>query len=164
MIIKSNFGIDEMLNDEALPCKVCINLHKSMVEVLDSEDDITEEYLVILTVEELYPYNKCMYDFLGDDIVPKGMSASHYLRANQMMREFYVYRRSAVMNRLIGWLQARDIELQCESLRGDMRYDCQTQKKNKDVSGKDSKERTSVIEDKKMLTVQLIMESVAEHY
>ena len=72
MIIKSNFGIDEMLNEETLPCKVCINLQKSMIEVVDSEDDITEEHLVIPTVEELYPYNKCMYDFLGDDIVPKG--------------------------------------------------------------------------------------------
>ena len=118
MIIKSNFGIDEMLNEEALPCKVCINLQKSMVEVLDSEDDITKEHLVIPTIEELYPYNKCMYDFLGDNIVPKGMSASHYLRANQMMREFHVYRRSAVVNRLIGWLQARDIELQYDSLDG----------------------------------------------
>ena len=39
MIIKSSFGIDEMSNDETLPCKVCINLQKSMVEVLDSEDD-----------------------------------------------------------------------------------------------------------------------------
>ena len=31
MIIKSSFGIDEMLNEEALPCKICINLQKLMV-------------------------------------------------------------------------------------------------------------------------------------
>lgn len=91
--------------------------------MLDSEDDITEEHLVIPTIEELYPYNKCMYDFLGNDIVPKGMSASHYLRVNQMMREFHVYRKSAVVNRLIGWLQARDIELQYESLGCNKRND-----------------------------------------
>ena len=145
MIIKSNFGIDEMLNNETLPCKICINLHKSMVEVLDSEDDIREENVLIPTIDELYPYNKCMYDFLGNRSVPKGMSASHYLRIKQMMREFYVYRQSVVVNRLIGWLQARDFEIKYEDYVED--DSCHRQ------------EQKGII-----VTAQLLMETVAEYY
>lgn len=113
MKIYSNFGIGEMLGEEMFPCKTCINFTKSVVEVVDSEEDITEDHLLIPTVEELYPYNKCIGDFLSREAeeVPRGMSASHYLRSHQKMTEFYVYRRSAAVNRLIGWLQAHGIEI-----------------------------------------------------
>lgn len=161
MKVYSNFGIGEMLNEEQLPCKTCINLTKSVVEVMDSEEDITEEHLLIPAVEELYPYNKCIGDYLGREAedVPRGMSASHYLRSKQRMTEFYVYRRSAAVNRLIGWLQAHDIEICYEEY-----VPCERKTRKEHHNGLE----TPSIDDKELydakVDAHLIIKTVAEYY
>lgn len=111
--IYSTLEIRGLINHEGVDIATYINFDKQCVENLENTVANNMSKLCIPTLEELCPYNRLIHEYI--DIqgieIPAKESASHFLRQNNMMQEFYQYREEMATKALEQWLLKEKVQI-----------------------------------------------------
>lgn len=115
-IIHSHLEIWNLVNYDGMMSTLYINFDKGCIEDIEDFEGIkvdNNRRIKLPSMEELCPYNASIREFIEvmEIDIPENESASHYLRRNELMTPFYVYRHQDAVIALIGWLKKRNIEI-----------------------------------------------------
>ena len=112
-MFKSNLKTDLMnlINHPEIWPTTYVDLKDKRIVVGVNGMKETETLLRIPYLEELYPYNLAMRDFIDEWnlIIPFRMKAGRYLRENGYIQEFYIFRNEKAVEKLSEWLDSYQI-------------------------------------------------------
>lgn len=110
-IIYSDLEISNLINDEKLYENLYINPDKNCIESFETTETVDKKMIKIPTREELCPYNQLMHEYVKDMEIPLNESASHYLKRNNFMQDFYNVQNEKAVEALEQWLQKQKIQI-----------------------------------------------------
>lgn len=107
----TNVNLDELITPEFTQYYSYIDLDQMGIQYSEVECQETELLLRIPFQEELYPYNRAMFDFLNEMEmhVPRGCRAKSYLREREMLGDFYSFWHEGSKAALLEWFQEKNI-------------------------------------------------------
>ena len=103
--------LQNLINHPALPVTTYVNLLDRSIVVFSNEVVGNETLLRVPDIEELYPYNNAMEDFIDEWelIIPFKIKAGRYLKENGYIQEFYTFRNEKAVEKLSEWLDSHQI-------------------------------------------------------
>ena len=109
----TNVNLDEHITPEFTQHYSYIDLNQMGIQYSEIECQETELFLRIPFQEELYPYNRAMFDFLNkmEIDVPRGCRTKSFFRERDMLGDFYSFWHEGSKVALLEWLQGNDISL-----------------------------------------------------
>lgn len=113
IFLTSSYTLENLLTPQFAQSYLYADLLHAEIVFSEKEYKETEMFLRIPSQEELYPYNRAMFDFLNhmEMDVPRGCRAKRYLREREMLGDFYSFWQEGSKVALLEWLRENDISL-----------------------------------------------------